>query len=555
MNILVLCTGNSARSILLESILTHRSDGRIKAWSAGSKPAGQVHPQSIKLLAKEGFPTDGLTSQSWDDYAKPDAPVMDAVITVCGSAAAEECPYWPGAPVRAHWGVEDPAAAAPDDQPEAFASLALSGLSLVVLVLTALAMIFMPALVYATAEGFSGDRRFDITVEFGRIVFPYILFISLAALFSGVLNATGRFAAAAAAPVLLNFMLIIAMLAAWQFGGRAVTALVWTIPFAGIAQLALVWVATKRTGLNIRIVRPRWTPEIAQLVRVAIPAALAGGVVQINLLVGQLVASQYQGAISWLYTADRLYQLPLGVVGIAVGIVLLPDLSRRLQANDEEGAKHAFSRASEISLALTIPCAVALVIIPLPIVAVLFERGAFDTDDTAATALAVTIYGLGLPAFVLQKILQPLFFAREDTKSPFRYALVAMVLNAAIAIGLAPLIGFTASAFGATLAGWGMTWLLWRGSRGMGEAAELDARFWGRLPRIVAASLVMGAVLWEAAWLLGTWLTSDTVRYAALALLIALGMAAYAVVGQLIGAFSLRELRQQLRRSAAADPA
>lgn len=121
MNILVLCTGNSARSILLESILTHRSDGRIKAWSAGSKPAGQVHPQSIRLLAEKGFPTDGLTSQSWDDYARDDSPVMDAVITVCGSAAAEECPYWPGAPVRAHWGVEDPAAAAPDDQPAAFA--------------------------------------------------------------------------------------------------------------------------------------------------------------------------------------------------------------------------------------------------------------------------------------------------------------------------------------------------------------------------------------------------------------------------------------------------
>ncbi len=121
MNILVLCTGNSARSILLESILNHRSDGRIKAWSAGSKPAGKVHPQSLKLLAEKGFPTDGLTSQSWDDFATPDAPVMDAVITVCGSAAGEECPYWPGAPLRAHWGVEDPAAAAPDDQPEAFA--------------------------------------------------------------------------------------------------------------------------------------------------------------------------------------------------------------------------------------------------------------------------------------------------------------------------------------------------------------------------------------------------------------------------------------------------
>lgn len=121
MNILVLCTGNSARSILLESILTHRSDGRIKAWSAGSRPAGKVHPQSLALLAEKGFPVDGLTSQSWDDYAKQDAPVMDAVITVCGSAAGEQCPFWPGAPLRAHWGVADPAAADPADQPAAFA--------------------------------------------------------------------------------------------------------------------------------------------------------------------------------------------------------------------------------------------------------------------------------------------------------------------------------------------------------------------------------------------------------------------------------------------------
>lgn len=120
MNILVLCTGNSARSILLESYLTHRSDGRIKAWSAGSKPAGRVHPQSLVLLEKKGFPIDGLTSQSWDDYAKDDALEMDAVITVCGSAAGEECPYWPGTPLRAHWGVEDPAAASPEDQPAAF---------------------------------------------------------------------------------------------------------------------------------------------------------------------------------------------------------------------------------------------------------------------------------------------------------------------------------------------------------------------------------------------------------------------------------------------------
>src|SRR6056297_683233 len=323
-----------------------------------------------------------------------------------------------------------------DENPLGFAGLALSGLGLVLLVLTGLAMVFMPALVWATAEGFAGDARFGITVEYGRIVFPYILFISLAALLSGALNAAGRFAAAAAAPVLLNVLLIGAMAAAALAGGAVVEALVWAVPVAGGGQLALVWLAAERAGLRLRPVRPRWTPEMAQLVRVAVPAALAGGVVQVNLVVGQIVASQYDKAVSWLYAADRLYQLPLGVVGIAVGIVLLPDLSRRLKVGDDAGARQAYSRAAEISLALTVPCAVALVAVPLPLVSVLFERGAFTTDDTAATALAVAVYGLGLPAFVLQKILQPVFFAREDTRSPFRYAVVAMVVNAVLAVGL-----------------------------------------------------------------------------------------------------------------------
>ncbi|MEO1797546.1 MAG: murein biosynthesis integral membrane protein MurJ, partial [Pseudomonadota bacterium] len=432
---------------------------------------------------------------------------------------------------------------------------AATGLGLVLILFTLLAMVAMPWLVLAMASGFRGDERFDLAVLFGRIAFPYILFISLAALASGVLNANRQFLAAAAVPILLNVFFIAALLIASALGWPVGLTLAWAVPFAGIAQLSVLLVAVHRAGFNLMPRVPRMTPELKRLAIIAAPAALAGGVVQVNLLVGRQVASYFEGAAAWLYYADRLYQLPLGVVGVAIGVVLLPDLSRRLQASDVAGGQAAFSRASEISLTLTLPAAVALLAIPLPLISVLFERGAFTAEDSAATALATAIYGAGLPAFVLQKVLQPLYFARHDTKSPFRYALVAMVLNAAIAIGLAPLIGFTASAFGATLAGWGMTWLLWRGSRGMGAAAELDARFWERLPRIVAASLVMGAMLWGAAWLLGTWLTTDTVRYAALALLIALGMAAYAVVGQLIGAFSLSELRQQLRRSAAADPA
>lgn len=435
-----------------------------------------------------------------------------------------------------------------DENPEAFASLALSGLSLVLLTLTALSMIFMPVLVYATAEGFYGDARFDVTVEYGRIVFPYIFFISLAALLSGVLNATGRFAAAAAAPVVLNVLLVTAMTVAWIMGGPVAQALIWTIPFAGIAQLALVWAAADRAGIRVRPVRPRWTPEMKHLVSVAVPAALAGGVVQINLLVGQLVASNYEKAVSWLYSADRLYQLPLGVVGIAVGIVLLPDLSRRLKAGDDTGARNALSRAGELSLALTIPCAIALMIIPLPLVSVLFERGAFGPDDTAATALAVAIYGLGLPAFVLQKILQPVFFAREDTKSPFRFALVAMVVNAVLAVGLSFAIGWLAAAIATTAAAWVMVWQLARGGRAFGKVARFDDRFRRRIWRIIAASVLMGVVLWAVSALLTPAFGLGGWRWLALLGLIASGTLAYFLLGQLLGAFRIAEFKAAMRR-------
>ena len=434
------------------------------------------------------------------------------------------------------------------EDPDGFASLAFSGLALVLLFFVALAMIFMPVLVWLTAEGFAGDARFDLTVEFGRVVFPYIFFISLAALLSGVLNSTGRFVAAAAAPALLNVMLCIAMGVAVWSGGDVPTALVWTIPFAGVAQMALVWVAATRAGQRVRPVRPRWTGEMRQLVRIAVPAALAGGVMQINLLVGQQVASNFESAVSWLYAADRLYQLPLGVVGIAVGIVLLPDLSRRLRADDSTGARMALSRAGEVSLALTVPAAVALVVVPIPLITVLFQRGNFNVDDTAATALAVAIYGLGLPSFVLQKVLQPIYFAREDTKRPFYYAVVSLVVNAALAIGLAPYIGWIASAIGTTIAGWAMVWLLVRGVRPFGDVARFDNRFRSRLWRICAASVVMGVALWGLMLVLSPFFGIPNWRWVALLLLIVFGLVVYYLTGRAFGAFRKSELKAALKR-------
>lgn len=433
------------------------------------------------------------------------------------------------------------------DEARAFAEQTLSALATLLIVLTTVCMIFMPLLVSAMAAGFLGDTRFDLAVDYGRITFVYVLFISIGALFSGVLNATGKFAAAAAAPVLLNVILTGAMVAADFAGWDVAQALVWSVPVAGAAQLFVVWRAAAKAGFALIPRRPRLTPELKTLLVLAGPAALAGGVVQINLLVGRQVASFAQeGALQYLNLADRLYQLPLGVVAIAIGVVLLPDLSRKLQSNDGVGARGAYNRAFEFALLLTVPAAVALVVIPEPLISFLFQRGRFTPEDAQATALAVAIYGLGLPAFVMQKVLQPLYFAREDTKTPFRFALYSMGVNAAVAVGLSFVFGYLAAAIATSTAAWGMVAMLWLGKRDMGEAVHADARLIRRAPRILAASLIMGAVLWASN--IGLAPVFELSRGLATLILVLVGIISYFGIGQWFGAVSLGDIKRSVQR-------
>ncbi len=434
---------------------------------------------------------------------------------------------------------------------EAFARDAFWGMAALLLVFSTLAIIAMPLLVWAMAAGFAQDERFDMAVLFGRVAFPYIFFISLVALLSGMLNAVGRFTAAAAAPVLLNVVFVVAMILADRAGWPMGLTLSWAVPVAGVAQLVLLWVAVQRAGFAMRFRRPRLTPELKRLAVIAAPAVLAGGVVQINLLVGRQVASFTENAVSWLSYADRLYQLPLGVVGIAVGVVLLPELSRRLRAGDADAGQHSFNRGLEFALFLTLPAAVALVVIAAPIVSVLFGRGAWTAADTDATALALAVYAMGLPAFVLHKVLQPLYYARHDTRRPFKYALVSMVVNAVVAIGLMPFIGFIAAALATSVAAWVMVWQLWAGSRGMGREAQLDAQMRARLWRMVLAAALMGAVLYGLSAVFDEWLVLSGKRYLALLVIILGGSGVYLGLAQLIGAFSLGEMRAALKRSRA----
>lgn len=444
-----------------------------------------------------------------------------------------------------------------------FAEEALAGLAAVLVLVTLLALFAMPALVLMLASGFAGDERFDLAVLFGRIVFPYVLLISLAALVSGALNSLGRFAAAAAAPVLLNIVLILflAIAEAGVFADLLVietlllpeltglhhgTVLSIGVIAAGLAQVSLVWIALSRTGMTLRLRRPRLTPGLKRLAVIALPAALAAGVMQINLVVGRQVASHFEGSIGWLWYADRVFQLPLGVVGVAIGVVLLPELARRVRAEDGPGARDAVNRAAEFALVFTLPATVAFLAIPALMVSVLFERGAFGPEDSAATAAALAVYALGLPAVVLQKIVQPVYFAREDTATPLRFAVAAMAVNAVAAVGLAPLIGYLAAPIGTTLAGWVNLWLLWRGARGISGELTPDARLSERLPKIALASLAMGALL-LALDQLGQALMPE-MALLRLAGLVVLGFAGYAGAALMLGAMRPEEIKRAVRR-------
>ena len=438
--------------------------------------------------------------------------------------------------------IDDPDAAAD------FAGEALSTLTGILLILILLAQLFMPALIYAVASGFADDERFILTQNLAYITFPYVLFISLAAVVGGILNAHRRFAMTSAAPILLNIILVLFLLVADAFSFDFGFALAWGVFSAGIAQLLAVWFALLRLGIQIHWRLPRFSPQIRQLLIVALPALLTGGVIQINLLVGRQIASFTEGAYVWLYMADRLYQLPLGVVGIAIGVVLLPELSKQLAAKDTRAGQVAFNRAVEFCAFLALPSAVALMLIPYELSSVLFERGAYSAGDVRMTAAALAVYGLGLPAFVLQKAYQPLFFAREDTKTPFYFALVSLVVNAVVALALVQPFGYIAAAIGTTTSAWAMLALLiWR-AHFLGHCAYLEKTTLTRIFRIVICSVIMGVLILILADMLQIALHSDGIRYLALAGLISAGIICYFASCAVLQAIRLRDLRTYLRR-------
>ena len=431
-----------------------------------------------------------------------------------------------------------------------FAEQSLAVLLLVLLLFVSLFQIAMPWLMYGLAPGFAANpEKFDLAVTLTRITFPYLLFISLVSLLAGMLNAVGRFAAAASAPILLNLCLIGGLLVLARHTATAAHALAWSVAVAGVVQFLWLLAAARRAGLAPRLPRPRLSPGVRELIRLMIPGIIGAGAVQINLVIDVVLASFLpSGSLSYLFYADRLNQLPIGVVGVAIGTALLPALSRQLAAGDEATAAQSQNRASEYALLLTVPAALALMVAGGPIIQVLFERGAFTPASAVATGQALMAYAAGLPAYVLIKVLAPGFFARKDMKTPVRYALIALAVNTVLNIILMIPLKHAGLALATAIAAWLNAGLLAGALMRRGHF-RIDARLRRRLPGIVAAAALMAVVLWLLGGLLGPWFAGDGVaRIGGLAVLVGAGAVSYFAAAWLFGALGPGDLKALLRR-------
>ncbi len=434
-----------------------------------------------------------------------------------------------------------------------FAAEVASVLCAALLVFTIAAIMTMPWLMLAIAPGFTDQPdKFDLTVSLTRLTLPYLTFMALVALMGGMLNSLERFAATAAAPILLNIVLIAVLLGVrHRILPDPGYALAWGVAVAGLGQFVWIALACRRAGIGFLPPRPRLTPGVKRLFVLMAPALLGAGVVQINLVIDVILASTLaEGSVSFLYYADRVNQLPLGVVGVAVGVTLLPLLTRQLQSGEAKAALGSQNRAIEFALTLTLPAAAALIIIPGPIVTVLFQRGAFGSASAEATASTLAAFAVGLPAYVLLKALTPGFFARGDTKTPVKVAIVAMIANVVLAVALMQMLAHVGIALATALSAWfnATTLAILMVRR---EHLIFDARLRRRVPRLILASAMMGVALWWGAdFMAGSLVGGEVQRIVALTVLVVGGGGLFALVAVGIGAVRVSDLRAAVMRRA-----
>jgi len=437
----------------------------------------------------------------------------------------------------------------------AFAEDALSVLLPVLILMTGLVEIAAWPVTWLLTFGFNDatDAQFAQVVQLARLTFPYLMLISLVSLLGGILNSLHKFWINAAAPILLNLTLIGALL----FFHTDVPILTArnqaiAVTVAGALQLLWLWLACRAAGVRLRLKRPRLNADVKRLLSLIWPAAAGAGAVQINLVVSTALAASLlpAGSVSYIYAADRLNQLPLGLIGIGLGTVLLPTISRLLGKGDEAAAMETQNRGMELALFLTLPATAALIVCGVPIAAALFQHGKFGMDDTLFTAQALAAFSVGLPSYILVKVLTPGYYARSDTRTPVRYATISMVVNLVLNLALIVPLQHMGPPLATAIASTVNVALLYRTLAKRGQFVP-DRQLRRRAPRLLVAALAMGGTMFFLNDLFTPYVTGSTVeRWGALVVLVGTGGLVYAAATVLTGAVRPADLKRLIRRPA-----
>ena len=425
-----------------------------------------------------------------------------------------------------------------------FAKNVFNLLFIILLFLVLVAEIFMPQLVFLIAPGFyNNPEKFNLAVNLSRITFPFLFFISLASFFSAILNSYNKFAVSAAEPIILNVILIGALLFSQLINISNVLLLSYSVSFAGFLQLIVLLFFVRKNFKPILNIKIKIDEKVKFFFKKLLPSIFSSGVTQINILVGTIIASFQTGAVSYLYYADRVYQINLAVAGIAVGTVMLPELSKNIQKNNFEGISNLQNRALELCLFLSVPAAVALIIASEQIITSLFGYGSFNDKSVSNTALALYFFAFGVPAFSILKIFSNFFFARNDTKTPFYLSVVSVVINIIISLSLFSRIGFIIIPISTSISSWINVFMHYYFIKKR-NIHIFDNKFIYRFPRIILSVVVMAIVLYL---LLGFFSIkfnyNESWKFIYLFIIVIVSLISYFLISNFSGAFKFKDIK------------
>jgi len=429
-------------------------------------------------------------------------------------------------------------------QADHFAKQVFNLLFIILFFFVLVAEIFMPQLIYLIAPGFFKDpEKLKLAIDLSRITFPFLLFVCLASFFSAILNSYNKFAVAAAAPILLNIILIGSLFISQWFRISNVLTLSYAVSLAGLLQLLILLFYVRKNFKPILTIKIKLDDKIKFFFKKLLPSIFSSGVTQINILIGTIIASFQAGAVSYLYYADRVYQINLAVAGIAIGTVMLPELSKHIKNDNYDNALNLQNRALELSLFLSIPAAVALFLSSQEIITSLFGYGSFDRESVNNTGSALTFFAFGVPAFSILKIFSNFFFARNNTKLPFYLSVVSVIINILISISLFSRVGFIIIPISTSISSWVNVFLHYYFIKKM-KLHSFDNKFIYKFPRMLLSVVVMGIILYlSLGFFSDKFLYNESWKFIYLFIIVLISLLSYFLISNFSGAFKFKDIK------------